>query len=366
MQNIKIIKLNLKHNPYNIYIGNNLLKKIPQYISKLNLGNHGIIITSRQVGILYKDRIKQIFTKNKNYKLITVVDGEGAKSKQCLLRVIEKIVKIDTLGKRIFIVCLGGGVVGDLGGFIASIYKRGIPYIQIPTTLLSQIDSSIGGKTAIDLPQAKNILGSIYQPKAVFIDPVFLKTLGSKEIKEGLAEAIKYGVIKDKAFFNFLKENHKKILKLDTISIGKLISVCVNIKVKIVAQDEKEKKGIRTILNFGHSFAHALESASKYGKITHGKAVSLGMLYTAVLSLLLNKCSLNQASQIPAIISIFGLSTKIRFNALTLYKALSYDKKFISGKIRMVILREIGKVEVVEGISPKIVKNALKKMTRFS
>lgn len=357
---MKTISVKLKKNPYKIHIGYSLLKDVPKYIKRLKLGNFGLVITSPKILSLHQKGIKRAFG-GKNYKITTVIDGERAKSKKWLNKVIEELVRADTLlNRKVFIICLGGGTIGDLGGFVASIYKRGIPYIQIPTTLLGQIDSSIGGKTAIDLKEAKNILGAFYQPKAVFIDPAFLKTLSAREIQQGLAEAVKYGAIKDKEFFDFLRKNHKKILKLDSTCILKLISVCASIKAKIVAADEREKRGLRTILNFGHTFAHALESSLQYKRLSHGEAVSLGMLYATYLSKVLKKCSEKEVNRIKEIIKLFSLPAKIKFNALTLYKSLTYDKKFTSGKIRMVILRKIGKVEVVEGISPQNIKKTLK------
>ncbi len=356
---MKTINVKLKEDPYKIHIGYGSLNKLPIILRNLKLGNFGLVITSPKILALHKKKIKSIFGRN-YYKIITVVDGERAKSKEWLFKIITKIVEADTLSRKVFIICLGGGTVGDLGGFAASIYKRGIPYIQIPTTLLAQIDSSVGGKTAIDLKEAKNILGAFYQPKAVIIDPAFLSTLPDKEIKQGLAEAIKYGVIKDKNFFYFLKKNSQKILRLDSTVILKLISVCVEIKAKIVAADERENKGLRTILNFGHTLAHALESSAQYKLLSHGEAVSLGMLYAAQLSRALGKCPESEVKQIINIINLFALPAKTSFKSTTLYKSLTYDKKFTSGKIRMVLLRKIGQVEVVEGISPQKVKKTLK------
>ncbi len=356
---MKAIIVKLKKNPYKIHIGYSLLGEVPKHIKRLKLGNFGLVITSPKILSLHRKSINKAFG-GKNYKITTVIDGEGAKSKKWLNKVIGEVVKIDTLNRKIFIICLGGGTIGDLGGFVASIYKRGIPYIQIPTTLLGQIDSSIGGKTAIDLKEAKNILGAFYQPKAVFIDPTFLKTLSAREMRQGLAEAIKYGAIKNKEFFNFLKQNHKKILKGNSTCILKLISTCASIKAKIVAADEQEKRGLRTILNFGHTLAHGLESSLQYKKLSHGEAVSLGMLYATYLSKVLKKCSEREVNQIEEIIKLFSLPTKIKFNALALYKSMTYDKKFTSGKIRMVILRKIGRVEVIEGISPQNIKKTLK------
>tara|TARA_B100000315_G_C14557241_1_gene578759 strand:+ start:434 stop:1519 length:1086 start_codon:yes stop_codon:yes gene_type:complete len=357
---MKKIRVKLSSNPYNIYIKPNLLKSLPSIIKKYDLGNFGIVITSKSVGRLYRKKMAKIFPKNK-YLIITVADGEKAKSKTWLFKVIDKVVKADTLSRQLFLICFGGGVVGDLGGFIAAIYKRGIPYIQIPTTLLSQIDSSIGGKTAIDLPIAKNILGAFYQPKAVCIDPLVLKTLPAKEFKQGLAEAIKYSLIKDKTFFAFLKKNHALITKQDSKTITQLISTCVRIKAQIVEADEKETKGLRTILNFGHTLAHALESSSKYRSVPHGYAVSIGMLYAARLSQYLKKSRSSDVSEVEKILKLYSLPTKFLANPLKLYQSLVYDKKFIRGKIRMVLLKNIGKVSVVEGIRPETIKLTLER-----
>lgn len=362
VKQMEIINIKLKKNPYKLHIGYNSFKKLPLLLKDLKLGNFGLVITSPKILTAHKKKIKSVL-RGKNYKIITVADGEKAKSKKSLSKVIEEIIKVDTLNRKVFIICLGGGTVGDLGGFSASIYKRGIPYIQVPTTLLAQIDSSIGGKTAIDLKEAKNILGSFYQPKAVIIDPDFLSTLPNKEIKQGLAEAIKYGIIKNKDFFYFLANNSQKILNLDPIAILKVISVCAKIKATIVAADEKEDKGLRTILNFGHTLAHALESSSQYKKLSHGNAVSLGMLYAAQLSQTLGKCPQDDLEQVTNILKLFSLPTKIKFIFINLYKPLTYDKKFISGKIRMVLLNKIGQVEVVEGISPQKIKKTLKMFT---
>jgi 3-dehydroquinate synthase len=356
---VKIIKVKLKQNPYNIYIDHNIIKKIPLYLKDLKLGNLGIIITSDKIYSLYKNLIDKTFKKD-SFKIVKVIDGERAKSKKYLFEIIEEIVKADTWNKKVYVVCLGGGTIGDLGGFAASIYKRGIPYVQIPTTLLSQIDASIGGKTAIDLVQAKNILGTIYQPKAVFIDPNFLKTLSKNELKEGLAEVIKYGVIKDAPFFDFLRQNKSDVFALKPQCISKLISVCVGIKAEVVAADEDEKKGIRTILNFGHTLAHAMETSLKYRKLSHGQAVSIGMVYAACLSHLLGKCSKDDVEKIQDIIRIFSLPATIKVDCANICKAMAYDKKFVSGKVRMVLLRKIGKVEVVEGISLKNIEKILK------
>ncbi|MFA6282216.1 MAG: 3-dehydroquinate synthase [Candidatus Omnitrophota bacterium] len=357
---MKIIKVKLREDSYNINIGFGLFKNILRYINRLNIGNYAVIVTSQRVYSCYKAQIQKNF-KGVGSKVIVLPDGENAKTKDCLFKIISAIVEADSLGRKIFLVCLGGGTIGDVGGFAAAIYKRGMPYVQIPTTLLSQIDASIGGKTAIDLSQAKNILGSFYQPKAVFIDPGFLRTLAGKELKEGLAEAVKYGVIKDKSFFYFLKNNYQKILSLQSFATLRVIETCVRIKAKIVEEDEKEKKGIRTILNFGHTFGHAIETVSRYKKISHGAAVSVGMLYAAYLSYDLGFCSCYEISEIKDILSKLMLPTKTSIDYRKIYETMRYDKKFIRGLFRFVVLREIGKVKVHENISKDLVLNTLRK-----
>lgn len=351
------IKVRLKENPYNIYIKYGIFRELSSYLKTLQLGNFAVIVTSAGIAAEYRNAVKKAFS-TIPYKISEVVDGEEAKSKRYLFSVIADLIRNDAWNRKLFVVCLGGGTVGDLGGFVASIYKRGMPYIQIPTTLLAQIDASIGGKTAIDLKEAKNILGTIYQPKAVFIDPLFLSTLDKKEIKDGVAEAIKYAVIKRRDLFYFLKRNYVEIMKLERHSLLKLIAICAGTKAAVVEEDEKEKKGIRTILNFGHTLAHALETCGHYRNLSHGEAVSLGMLYAAQLSCSLGLCKSSEVKKLHEIIELFKLPTKISFDYLTIYKTMGYDKKFIAGKARLVLLRSLGRVQVLEDISSeKILKS---------
>lgn len=352
----QIIKVNLNSNPYAIYLKPNIFKGILSHIESLKIGNFALIVTSRSVYSCYKEKIKNIFSVFPS-KIAVVADGESAKTKISLFTIIQHLITIDKLGIRPFVICLGGGTVGDVGGFAASIYKRGIPYIQVPTTLLAQIDSSIGGKCAIDLKEAKNIIGSFYQPKAVFIDPMFLHSLGRKQIKEGLAEAVKYAIIRDESFFDFLHKESAGIYQLKPYVIWKIINTCASIKAKIVANDEKEKKGIRTILNFGHSFAHALETVSVYKKISHGEAVSIGMLYATYVSYKFDLCSMKEIYKIRNLLKELGLPTKIKYNTKTIYKTMVYDKKNLSKGFRMVLFEKIGKVRVVDNIpGDKILK----------
>jgi 3-dehydroquinate synthase len=357
-EKVKTIQVKLSETPYEIKIANGIRKKIPVLTKKMDLGNYGIIVTSRSVAAAYKKEISSLF-KLKNYHLIIVPDGEKAKTKKWLFTVINEIVKKDSWNKQLYVVCLGGGVVGDLGGFAASIYKRGVPYIQVPTTLLAQIDSSIGGKTAIDLKEAKNIIGSFYQPKAVFIDPDFLNTLPEKEIKQGIAEAIKYGVIKDRELFYLLKTNSRSVLDLEKELINNIILRCTAIKAEIITRDEKERSGLRTILNFGHTLGHAIESASQYSKMPHGYAIGIGMAYAAHLAVYLGLSHNRLSEELKEALQAYKIPTKTRIPPGELYRSLIYDKKFVAGSIRMVLAQDIGKARVIKSIKPQIIKKTL-------
>lgn len=355
---LQTINVNLKERSYKIFLKKGIIKKIPSYIKDLSIGNFCLLITNQKICSLHKNTINKIL-KNIPHKMFIVPDSEYAKSKEWVFKIIEELIKQDTLRRKLFIICMGGGVIGDLGGFVSSIYKRGVPCIQIPTTLLAQIDASIGGKTAIDFKKIKNIVGSFYQPKAVFIDPSFLKTLSAKEIKQGISEAIKYGAIRSKSLFSFLQRNHRNIMALKTDYIQKMTYECAKIKADIVKNDEKENRGIRTILNFGHTIAHALEGALKFKKLSHGEAVALGMIHAAYVSFYLRMCSRKDVSMIENIIKLYGLPTKVSFSTKEFLDAFTHDKKFIRGKIRMVLLSKIGKVKVTEGISINLIKRAL-------
>ena len=272
---------------------------------------------------------------------------------------MKKISAYD-VNKKIFIVALGGGVIGDFAGFVAAIYKRGVPYIQVPTTLLAQIDSSIGGKTAIDLETGKNLVGAFYQPSLVFTDTKVLKTLSPRQIRNGLAEAIKYGIIGDTKLFNFIEANHKKFFKGDIEVLNFIVRRCAKIKAKIVAEDEKETKGIRTVLNFGHTVGHAVEAAGKYNQYHHGESVGLGMRVAARISVSMGLLAGPQEQRINQLISSVGLPEKIKGVRLTkILDLMQHDKKFTAGHNRFVLVPKIGQVKVVRDIPANIITQAI-------
>jgi len=341
---MKVITVNTK-NPYKIYIDSGIGRCLSDYLAKLSLGNTALVVTCKSVHHFYSRQIVKSFGKIA-VKFVVLPDGEAAKTTENLLKIIREALKIDGWGKKLFFAALGGGTIGDVAGFAAAIYKRGVPYVNIPTTFLAQIDSSIGGKTAVDLKEAKNILGAFHQPSAVFIDPDFLKTLSTREIAQGSAEAIKYGVIYDKQLFDFLEKNHRKIIAIDRKAILTVITACAGIKAGIVSRDPLEKKGLRTILNFGHTFGHALETSLEYHNLSHGEAIAIGMVYAANLSVIMGRCSRSDLLKLIDIIKKFSLPVTVDIGNTDFCNIMKYDKKFTAGKARMVLLKTIGKVEV--------------------
>ena len=256
-------------------------------------------------------------------------------------------------------------MVGDLSGFIAATYKRGIPYIHIPTTLLAQVDSAIGGKTAIDLPSGKNLIGAFYQPKMVYSNISTLSHLPARQIISGLAEVVKYGVISDNRLFCFLEKNTGKITKLSKEHLAHMVYTASKIKAKIVEADERETLGLRTILNFGHTIGHALETANSYKNLNHGEAISIGMVCAAEIAGEMGIFSPKDRSRLISLLECLKLPTtapKTDLNAV--FRAFYRDKKFIHGRIRMVLPTCIGHVIVTEDVPLKLIEQILQKRTK--
>ncbi|MDD5005617.1 MAG: 3-dehydroquinate synthase [Candidatus Omnitrophica bacterium] len=357
---MKIIKLKLKSKSYPIYIQQGSITKAGNLLARLKIGKDAVIITNsylkRKFGIQIQNSLTRCGISSKFY---TAPDSEKAKSIQYCLNLIDKISKYDNK-KQIFLVALGGGVVGDLTGFIASIYKRGVPYIQIPTTLLAQVDSSIGGKTAIDLKVAKNLVGAFHQPKAVIVDPGLLKSLSERQLRSGLAEVIKYAIIKDKFLFNFLKNNYKKVFCLNKKAVELIEERCIAIKAQVVERDEQEKKGIRTILNFGHTIGHAIEAAAGYHKYSHGEAISIGMACATEISYNLKLIKENKLKQIINLIRLYKLPTQFKGIALNkIMNSLVRDKKFIQVRNKFVLPAAIGRVTIKNNIPEIIIRKTI-------
>lgn len=357
---ISKIMVDIKDNPYPIAIGYGILDKFPQYIRGLSLGKDALIISHPLIERMYGIKLSSALTKSGHtVKILNVPEGEKSKSAHCALSLLKKISAYD-VGKNIFIIALGGGVIGDLAGFVAAIYKRGVPYIQVPTTLLAQIDSSIGGKTAIDLETGKNLVGAFYQPKLVFADTKVLKTLTQRQIRNGLAEAIKYGVIGDPKLFLYIEANYKKFLKADSEVMNFIVRRCAKIKAHIVSEDEKETKALRTVLNFGHTVGHAVEAASRYDQYQHGESVGLGMRVAVRISVGMGILPSSQEIRINQLISNVGLPKKIVGIRLTkILDLMRHDKKFLAGHNRFVLAQKIGQVKVVQDVPAQMITQAI-------
>jgi 3-dehydroquinate synthase len=274
-------------------------------------------------------------------------DGEVHKTFANISRMMDVLIA-NRFARDACVVALGGGVVGDMSGFAAACYQRGIPFVQMPTTLLAQVDSSVGGKTGVNHPGGKNMIGAFHQPAAVFADTNALSTLPDRELRAGLAEVIKYGLIVDREFFDWLEANAAKLLARDTAALTHAIKRSCEIKAEIVARDEHER-GDRALLNLGHTFGHAIESATNYSAWLHGEAVGAGMLLAADVSQRLGWVSAADVARVESVLGKFGLRTDVSsLSAATLAEYMKIDKKVAAGRIRLVLLKGIGK-SVVTG-----------------
>ena len=310
------VKVNLKDTGYNITIGNRILENcgatLKDFAKSVGIGQDAVIITNPIIKQRHGRALSSTLKGHDfSVKFFEVPSGEPSKSAQCAFDVIEKIAAY-SVGRKIFIIAFGGGVVGDLSGFVAAVYRRGIPYIQIPTTLLAQIDSAIGGKVGIDLPSGKNLVGAFYQPLLVWSDVHVLSTLDERQLRNGLAEAVKYGAICDKGLFDYIENNLKKIFALEPKVIREVVYQCSRIKAKVVMSDERETRGIRTILNFGHTVGHAIEAANQYQDYHHGEAVALGMRVAAEISHQMGFLNSEHQDRLGKLLSAIGLPARSR------------------------------------------------------
>ena len=359
---MEIVRVNLGRRSYPIYIGERV-SRIGKVIKELDLSKRILVISDNKVFHYYGETIKRGLEKE-GYKVfvVKVPLGEKYKSIGQAIKLYEKCVNCK-LERDSAILALGGGVINDLAGFVAATYLRGINFIAVPTTLLAQVDASIGGKVGVDLPQAKNLVGSFYQPRAVLIDIEVLKTLPVREMGNGLAEVVKYGIIRDKGLFEYLEKNLEKIRRLETNALQRVIVESVRIKAKIVAQDEREEKGKREILNFGHTIGHSVEAAGGYQGYHHGEAISIGMLKATEIAVAMHFCSPRLLLRLQKLLKRMGLPTKPLIKSgvdkRKIYKSLFLDKKKKGGKLRFILPRELGDVFICENIPFYLIKKVL-------
>lgn len=360
------IRVHLKEKSYDIFIKENIITSCGDYIKNLNIGKKILIITQNKIPKRFSFNVEKSLNKA-GYKTFTLVlpSGEHHKNLNSLLKIVNFAVKNKFERKDTFL-ALGGGVISDLTGFAASIYYRGINFIGLPTTLLSMVDASIGGKTSINIPEGKNLLGTFYQPKCILIDPLCLKTLPKRELLVGMGEVVKYALL-DKtsncsfikqgfstsSFFNYLKTNKKSILNLDSETMFKIISYSAYVKAQVVSKDEKESN-LRAILNLGHTFAHGIEQAYNYKTYTHGEAVSIGICLAFKLALKTKAISKTNYESTMSLISELGLPTKIKdlSKLKEILESMTLDKKVEDGKLRFILpYRSIGQVRIVKDIT---------------
>ena len=341
---MKTLTVELAERSYPIHIGSGLLRQ-PRLIREHIGASQVLLVSNDTVAPLYQDKVLAALT---GYEVHSVIlpDGEQYKSLDVLNTIFDKLLSVPC-NRDVTIIALGGGVVGDITGFAAACYQRGVDFIQIPTTLLAQVDSSVGGKTAVNHPLGKNMIGAFYQPKAVIADIDTLKTLDDRQLSAGLAEVIKYGLIRDPAFFDWLEQNMDALMARDADALAYAIDISCQTKAQVVAADEREG-GLRAILNLGHTFGHAIETAMGYGNWLHGEAVGAGMVAAAEMSRRLGWLTEDDVKRATGLIARAGLPVQgpAELDAERAIELMQVDKKVLDGRIRLVLLKSIGEAVV--------------------
>lgn len=337
------LKVDLKDRSYQIIIEKGLINRVSEEISRVYKGKKIFIITDDNVNKYYGGKISEELKKNDfEVNLLSLKPGEETKNFNTLPIVYDELLDFN-LTRSDLIIALGGGVIGDLAGFVASTYLRGIDFVQIPTSLLAQVDSSVGGKVAVDLDRGKNLVGSFYHPKCVLIDPEVLNTLDNRFFIDGMAEVIKYGCIKDKQFFDYLEkmENNQQLINNMEVVIHK----CCDIKRQVVENDEKDK-GERMLLNFGHTLGHAIEQYYNYTKYSHGEGVAIGMYVISKISEEKGLTKKGTSQRIKDILVKYNLPYELDVNIEETLEAINLDKKKLGNDLNVIILKEIGNSEI--------------------
>lgn len=340
------VTVTLGERSYDIRIKPGILGEIGPCLSALGIKGKVGVVTNPVVGRLYAAGVlRSLRAAGLDASTIVLPDGERTKSLHSVSAILDALIKA-RFERGSALVALGGGVIGDVTGFAASIYMRGIPFVQVPTTLVAQVDSSVGGKTGVNHPLGKNLIGTFFQPRLVLVDPDTLRTLPPREWTAGLAEVIKYGVIADEAFFAYLEQHMDRLLKLEAEPVGHVIARSCEIKASVVAQDERESD-IRRILNYGHTIGHALESLGGYRTLIHGEAVAIGMVQEADLARHLGRCAPDVVERQRALVSRAGLPDAVPAATFSqLWAAMQHDKKVAQGRVYCVLPERIGRVVI--------------------
>ncbi len=358
---MRVVDVPLGTRSYSILIGQGLLSRLGSECRKLHLGQRCAVISDRNVSPRFGAEVaRSLKAAGFDPVRITVSAGETAKGLKTVQQCYDELTA-HRLERRSFVVALGGGVVGDLAGFVAATYLRGVPFVQVPTTLLAQVDSSVGGKVGVNLKAGKNLVGAFYQPKLVLCDLDTLKTLPIREFRAGLAEVIKYGIIYDAGLFQRLERSLPQLLKRSPRLLGEVVARCCEIKADVVGQDETET-GLRAILNFGHTIGHAIENSIGYGQYLHGEAIAIGQIAAAELSARLLGLRTDDVDRIRGIFGRAGLPTHIRLTAAQrprLFDAMKLDKKVSAGEIKFVLAEKVGRVRWGQKVPVSMIHEAL-------
>jgi len=364
------VKVDLKDNSYDINVGAGILSEFGSTLKKFSNFEKVIVVTDPLVNELWGSLLRSsLKNSGYNFEVIEIPRGEKYKNIKIAYKIFDRLLKIEA-HRDCLIIAFGGGVIGDLAGFVAATYMRGTNLVHIPTTLLAQVDASIGGKTSVNHSKGKNLIGVFYQPMFVHSDVETLTTLPQKEIRTGLAEVIKYGVIEDDDFFKFLEENShhlntKAFEDKDTLKAAMkvwqiIVTESCKIKARVVAQDEREN-GLRMILNFGHTIGHSIETITKYSEYTHGEAVAIGMVAASKISHEIGLLDGESVQRITDLFEKLKLPTRVEgLSAKKIINNLKVDKKIREGKIKFVLPKKIGKVEIRDDVPLSVVRRVLK------
>jgi 3-dehydroquinate synthase len=338
---------------YRVVCGSGLLRAAPWEIARLGKFSSIHVLSSPKVWRALGKQFLRSFRSRMEPQVHLFDDAESRKSLATVEKVSRKLIQSGA-DRKALLIAVGGGVVGDVAGFVAASYLRGVGLVQVPTTLVAQVDSAIGGKTGVNLPEGKNLLGAFYPAKLVLVDPKALATLPEREFRGGLAEVVKYGVIADPQLFSFLEENMGKIMARDAAALARIIRRSIEIKARIVSRDEKET-GLREILNFGHTFGHALESVTRYKRFQHGEAVAWGMMCAALLGHEVAGTPADTVSRIVSLIRHIGPLPAWPKTPRSLFEAMLSDKKSRDGRVRFVLAPKLGRAASYDNVSPELV-----------
>jgi 3-dehydroquinate synthase len=349
------VTIELAEISYQIKIGNGLLHQLGTFLRECQLTGKAFVISDQHVAPLYLDSVKRAGEEaDIPMHAITIEAGEPSKSLRVVERILEEMCDCGA-DRQSSVIALGGGVVGDLAGFVASAYARGIALVQIPTTLLAQVDSSVGGKTGVNLSRAKNMVGAFWQPRGVIADIATLNTLPQREYRAGLAEVVKYGMILDADFFAFLEQNVARINAQDAATLSEIVARCCQLKATVVQKDERELTGLRAVLNYGHTFGHAFEALAGYGNILHGEAVAMGMNCAARLAQQLGMIDAEIVSRQLQLLLALQIPVKppeISYDDFA--QAILRDKKAAAGKARFILPDCIGQMQLIDNIDSRV------------